>query len=282
MIAEEFIVDPITIAALLGLGGKALEAGVNAWKAWLDNGRGGVAFATDGSQYALPKGGGYLSSVLGDGGGRELDRQVPFKVEFVAADGLAQTYLDAGQPALLVIEDQNDQSRLDSIVAIGTLGDGFEGTLLPGHYLLGVYVFLDSNPDTWNDIDGGGFAEFSVASRQSPFLLQVPVEAMAEPAFIYDAPQTVDFQSAYLVAGQQHEYSISMEAGVTYRVYVQPADLSADFDLAVFDENGNLIDEDDDPASDAACEVTPRWTGPFDLVVSCHYGRSAYEILVQA
>lgn len=272
--------DPITIAALLGLGGKALEVGVSAWKAWLDNGRGGVAVAADGRQYALPQGGQYLNPAAANGR-RALREQVSFELSFVPGDFWAQTYLSRAQPVLIVVEDQNPESPIDSIVAIGALGDGFGGSLPPGHYLLGVYVFLGSNPETWDDVDGGSFVEFSVARAQRPFSLEVPVFAIHDSAALRDAPETVDFETGMLAAGAQDAYSILLTGLVTYRVWVQSLDSAADFDLAVLDENGNLIAIDDHPASDAVCEFTPRWTGEFCFVVSCHQGRSAYELLVQ-
>jgi hypothetical protein len=273
-------VDPITIAALLGLGGKALEVGVSAWKAWLDSGRGGVAVATDGKQYALPHDGQYLTPAVATGR-RALREQVSFELRFFPGDPWAQAYLSRTQPVLLVIEEQNPQSRIDSIVAIGALGDGFSGSLPPGHYLLGVYVFLDSDPETWDDVDGGSFVEFSVARSESPFSLAVPVFGIQESVALHNAPKTVDFETGMLTAGSQHAYAMLLNGLVTYRVWVQSLDSAADFDLAVLDENGNLIAVDDHPASDAICEFTPRWTGEFCFVVSCHQGTSAYELLIQ-
>lgn len=58
------------------------------------------------------------------------------------------------------------------------------------------------------------------------------------------------------------------------------ADPSVDFDLHVFDENGNLITEDISTAPNAYCAITPRWTGPFRLVVDAARGMSGYRIVV--
>ncbi|MDF2563448.1 hypothetical protein MRBLMI12_002463 [Microbacterium sp. LMI12-1-1.1] len=274
--------DPITIAALLGLGGKALEVGVGAWKAWLENGRGGVAVSADGSQYALPYDGRQLTYVPGDGRRAAMRGQVPFEVNLVAGDLWAHTYLSADHPALVVLENRSAQSQNDSIVAIGKLGEGFDGTLPPGHYMLGVYVFLNANPETWDDVDAGGFLEFSVSGREKALSLEVPVGAISESAPIRGGHETIDFESGVLEAGTHHAYSISLVAAVTYSIFVHSADSSADFDLAVYDENGVLVGLDDHPASDALCQVTPRWTGPFILAVMCHQGSSEYELLVLA
>ena len=69
--------------------------------------------------------------------------------------------------------------------------------------------------------------------------------------------------------------------GRTYSVYVAPSDPSVDFDLYVYDEKGILIAQDDTPRSDAWCYITPRWTGPFRLVVKAARGFSTYHVRVE-
>ena len=65
-----------------------------------------------------------------------------------------------------------------------------------------------------------------------------------------------------------------------HRVYVEPFDKSVDFDLHIYDENGNLISEDVTLAAEAYCNVTPRWTGPFRLIVNSARGTAGFRILV--
>jgi hypothetical protein len=86
--------------------------------------------------------------------------------------------------------------------------------------------------------------------------------------------------SGWLSAGQTAEYDVTLSANVTYTVYVRPDRSGVDFDLRIYDENGNLVQWDESPASDAVCYVTPRWNGQFRIFVSCAAGASNYGILV--
>jgi hypothetical protein len=277
----DIIMDPLTIAALLGLAGKALAAGVEAWKAWLENGRGGVAVASDGTQYALPaddeRFGPDLSepSFLGSG------EPVSFEGVFVLADPWAATYLAPEQPVLLVIEDRAKQRSFDSLVAITSVGSRLEGSLFPGNYRLGAFVFLDDDPDNWDDADGGALVDFSVAADEAPIRLEIPIEAIQEPAEIFGADETPLADVGYLREGERDNYDVIFEGDVMYRIYLSSSDPTADFDLYVYDESDELVDQDDEPASDALCSVTPRSTGPFQIAVECSSGQSPYRILVQ-
>ena len=81
--------------------------------------------------------------------------------------------------------------------------------------------------------------------------------------------------------GQSESFSVLLNAGITYRIYVAPSDASVDFDLWIRDENGNVIAYDNTTDPDALCEVTPRWTGPFLMSVQSARGLSSYTISVQ-
>jgi hypothetical protein len=87
--------------------------------------------------------------------------------------------------------------------------------------------------------------------------------------------------SGVIGPGQAEHFSVVLQAGVTYRVYVAPSDSSVDFDLYIHDENGNLIAYDDTTYPDAMCDITPRWTGPFMLSVKAARGLASYTISVQ-
>jgi hypothetical protein len=87
--------------------------------------------------------------------------------------------------------------------------------------------------------------------------------------------------SGELITGQVARYNVIFRAGVTYRIYVRPSRSGVDFDLQIYDENGNLVEWDVDPDSDALCLLTPVWTGPFQIVVICARGSSAYTVLVE-
>jgi hypothetical protein len=266
-------VDPVTIAALLGLAGKALDAGVGAWRSWLETGK-GVAIAADGSQHRLPTGGQYGGPRLIEPGFLGRGAPVPFDAAFVPADQWA-TQLFVEQPILVVIEDLDELSPLDSVIAAGSLGDPFEGSLFPSNYLLGAFVFYEADPRDWEDVAGGALVEFSVTSGEPPFQLEIPIESLSVPGEVLQGWGS-------LSAGQQDHYDVTFEGDITYHIYVAPVDPRADFDLYVFDENENLIDSDDDVDSDALCVVTPRWTGPFDIVVACDSGVSSYGLFVES
>ena len=44
-------------------------------------------------------------------------------------------------------------------------------------------------------------------------------------------------------------------------------DHDTDLDLYVYDQNGNLVDYDNDYSDSCVCEVTPRWTGNFTIKI---------------
>ena len=86
--------------------------------------------------------------------------------------------------------------------------------------------------------------------------------------------------SGIIGAGGAQFYDVVLQGGHTYAVGVQPSDPTVDFDLHIFDENGVLVTEDISTAADAYCAITPRWTGPFRLVVEAARGLSTYQIQV--
>jgi hypothetical protein len=87
--------------------------------------------------------------------------------------------------------------------------------------------------------------------------------------------------SGVIGPGGSNYFDVVLSGGHTYAVVVQPTEPSVDFDLYVYDENGNLITQDDSAAANAYCAITPRWTGPFRLIVKAHRGFSDYRIAVQ-
>jgi hypothetical protein len=86
--------------------------------------------------------------------------------------------------------------------------------------------------------------------------------------------------SGRLGDGEVERYSVVLRANVTYRIYVRPDRSGVDFDLKIYDENGNLIEWDEDPASHAICLITPRWTGEFTVAVISAAGTSSYSIFI--
>jgi hypothetical protein len=88
--------------------------------------------------------------------------------------------------------------------------------------------------------------------------------------------------SGFAGPGQQHSFDAILKAGTSNIVYVRPEeDVTVDLDLHVYDENGSLVAYDDHVDMDAACRVTPRWTGPFRIVVSSAQGSSRFALLIK-
>lgn len=87
--------------------------------------------------------------------------------------------------------------------------------------------------------------------------------------------------SGVLGPGGAEYFDVTLRGGVTYSIYVDPNEPGVDFDLYIYDENGNLISKDITTNSDALCLVTPRWTGPFRLIVKAERGLSSYYIRIE-
>lgn len=87
--------------------------------------------------------------------------------------------------------------------------------------------------------------------------------------------------TSVLGPGQAEYLDVVLHGGVTYSVYVLPDEQGVDFDLYIYDERGNLVAQDATSDSDAACVVTPRWTGPFRMMVKSARGLSTYKIRVE-
>ncbi|MDC0771348.1 hypothetical protein [Streptomyces sp. HD] len=81
--------------------------------------------------------------------------------------------------------------------------------------------------------------------------------------------------------GKSEYYDVVLRAYVTYSVYVLPDRSSVDFDVRVYDENGNLVAYDVAPDADAACTITPRWTGGFRIFVDSARGMANYTLSIQ-
>jgi hypothetical protein len=82
--------------------------------------------------------------------------------------------------------------------------------------------------------------------------------------------------------GQAQYLDLVLEGGRTYSFSVHPTEPSVDFDLHIYDQNGNLVAWDESPAADAYGMVTPLITGPFRIVVNAVNGMSTYRVEVFA
>ena len=80
--------------------------------------------------------------------------------------------------------------------------------------------------------------------------------------------------------GQAEYLDVMLEGGRAYSFSVHPSERNVDFDLHIYDQNGNLVSWDESPAADAYGVVTPIITGPFRIVVNAVQGMSTYQVEV--
>ena len=97
--------------------------------------------------------------------------------QFVPADTQAAAWLNDEQPVLLIVEDEDDDSELSAVGLATELGAPTPMQLPPGNYSLAALVFLDESLD---DIDGFGYAEFSISPGEPEFGLLVSVDSDAD------------------------------------------------------------------------------------------------------
>jgi hypothetical protein len=82
--------------------------------------------------------------------------------------------------------------------------------------------------------------------------------------------------------GQAQYLDVVLQGGLSYSFSVHPSEPSVDFDLHIYDQNGNLVAWDESPAADAYGVVTPLITGPFRIAVNSVQGMSTYRVEVFA
>ena len=78
--------------------------------------------------------------------------------------------------------------------------------------------------------------------------------------------------------GQSQFLDVVLEGGHTYWINVHPSEAGVDFDLHIYDQNGNVVSWDETPAADAHGTATPLITGPFRIVVNSVEGMAAYRV----
>ena len=81
--------------------------------------------------------------------------------------------------------------------------------------------------------------------------------------------------------GESEGWEVILTGKKIYNIFVQAHEPGVDFDLYVFDENGTLIDMDDEISSSAYSSIETNWTGPFQIVIECARGFSTYQITIE-
>jgi len=93
-----------------------------------------------------------------------------------------------------------------------------------------------------------------------------------------DPYQFVGRVSGWLTSdGDFDIYEETLRGGQRYKITLSGPQ-SADFDILVFDENENLVTKSVGLTSDEVVYVTPRWTGPFFIVVMSYDGSGSYTM----
>ena len=82
------------------------------------------------------------------------------------------------------------------------------------------------------------------------------------------------FSWGLLERGESAIIRTTLYAGNSYQIAAAGCEDAYDVDLAVFDENGNLIAQDQDNSQLAVAAITPRWTGTFYLKVTMYHSTS--------
>jgi len=109
--------------------------------------------------------------------------------------------------------------------------------------------------------------------------------AQVEQAFVSQGFQQMAPPAAgQLPAGQYHQYPMTLNAGVDYRLIGVCDNDCANFDLALYDENNNLVSQDVLTDATPIVSVAPQWTGPFQAqavmqactVQPCYYALVLY------
>ncbi|THB66682.1 MAG: hypothetical protein D6E12_10020 [Desulfovibrio sp.] len=72
-----------------------------------------------------------------------------------------------------------------------------------------------------------------------------------------------DFQRGFLARGASTVVTSTLYQGNSYCFIAGGSNDAYDIDIILYDENGYLIDRDEDADRAAAVTVTPRWTGLF-------------------
>jgi hypothetical protein len=74
--------------------------------------------------------------------------------------------------------------------------------------------------------------------------------------------------------GQSTTIRTTLHSGNEYYLVAGGCEDAYDVDIAVFDENGNLIAQDEDEESVAVARVSPKWSGTFFVKVTMYNSTS--------
>ena len=82
------------------------------------------------------------------------------------------------------------------------------------------------------------------------------------------------YQSGLLRKGKSQVVKTTLHAGNEYYFVAGGCEDAYDVDIAIYDENWNLIERDNDNQAVAAVKVKPRWTGKFYVKITMYNSTS--------
>ena len=83
-----------------------------------------------------------------------------------------------------------------------------------------------------------------------------------------------------LEEGDVMSYDVTFNRGNRYVILACGDGRAVDLDIYLYDEDGNLIDRDQQTDNRPIVSVTPRWTGPFRVRVKMYEARGAAHYAV--
>jgi hypothetical protein len=83
-----------------------------------------------------------------------------------------------------------------------------------------------------------------------------------------------------LASGRFRDYTVVLQAGVSYCIFAAGDQRIEDLDIFLYDENSNIIDRDTSRDAIPSVSVTPAWTGRFTLRIKNYkgYGAGYYTV----
>lgn len=116
-------------------------------------------------------------------------------------------------------------------------------------------------------------------------LAVVVVMGIAIPTFAIYLPITTSPSYTYLASGtgwlsgsgSSHIFTTTLYGNVRYKITLS-GPWSADFDLYLYDENGNQVASSTGNGSGEAVYITPAWTGRFYIKVVSYRGSGSFTV----
>jgi hypothetical protein len=78
------------------------------------------------------------------------------------------------------------------------------------------------------------------------------------------------YTSGDLYEGETTKVTTTLHEGNAYQIVVASPYKSSDVDVRIYDENDNLIAQDNDDTAMAVVKITPKWSGKFKIVITMH------------